>query len=756
LKNCKAEQLKSCILSPHLLYHPSVSYFVPSIVQSFSFSLLQPFSSMRSKVTVVLLFLNVVLFFYIYKVDKPMIDAGKLVEASHQVLPPEIASMDSLTRTSRTGEKVRIAKVLDTWWLTAPYEWPANPNAVSLIHNELQFLKNVTSFAVADLDKSGQTLADYGLIDPAYTVEFTAARKSFKLLIGDDTKTGNRLYVLSPDGTRVHVVGRSLTESLGLPLADLRASSIFSIPVFEVRSLNIQTAAPSNLKVRLRREPAGRWNFESPIQARAAKIAVEPTINALNGLQAKTFLPRDTDLDRTGLNNPGLRVTLEGNARHETLLLGNVTANAGEYYAKIEDKAVVFTTAVPDPLLTVLRSSQEELRDPHVTDFDSAAVTSLTIAVPGQPELSLQKLEAAGPATAQGAAAATDKDLWQVVVRAPGQAPVIAYPADAALLDDLLKKIRLLSARETHLPNGHVKYVFLSDAPSAADIESFGFNRPEREITLGLSTGGGPSGKDPSTQVLQIGVSPIQPGKAFARLTNPSFVYEILPDIIEETPASPLHYRERLLRKLPEGALVTSLALVDLVTGKALYSQKLKEGDKNWERALAVEPEPVRKPIAGILEELRELRAQQFTAGTFSAEHAETPQGPRPWRYRLDYTIAFNGEGSAQSTPASLLLTDRLGGKTQLAGTADFGGVVFAVRQELLDAVFSLTYTGPIDPGPSTPATTPAMTPASTPPANPAPVPVTASPAPAVAPAAAPATPVSAPPIATEGKEKKP
>ncbi len=674
---------------------------------------------MRSKVTVVLLFLNVVLFCYIYYYDRPLIDARQLLEASHQVLPTEIASMDSLTRTNRTGETVRLEKRNDAWWLTAPYDWPANPNAVSLIHNELQFLKNITSFAVADLAKSGQTLADYGLAEPAYTVEFTAAKKTFKLLIGDDTKSGNRLYILSPDGTRVHVVSRSLAESIGLALGDLRAESIFTIPVFEIRSLNIQTAAPSNLKVRLRRDAAARWSFESPILARAAKTAVEVAINALSALNAKTFLEtRDTDLDRAGLTSPALRVTLEGNARRETLLLGNATATAGDYFAKIEDKPVVFIATVPAPLLEVLRTSQETLRDPHVADFDPAIVTSLTLAAPGQPELSLQKLEPTAPA-AGSTARATAKEGWQLVVRAPGQAPVTSA-ADTELLTELLQKIRLLSARQVVDAAGKSKFAFLSDAPSAADTENYGFNRPEREITLGLSTGGGPRGNEPTTLVLQIGLSPDQPGKAFARLTNPTFVYEVLPDILEETPARALHYRQRLLRELPEGALLTSLALIDLTTNKSLYSQKLAEGVKNWDAAIAVEPEWARKPIAGILAQLRVLRAQRFTAETFTPDHADTPQGPRPWRYRLDYTISFNGGGSAQSTPASILLTERLGGMTQLAGTADFGGVVFHVTQELLDALFLVTYGGPQDPGPVVaPATT---APATTLPAPAAPV----------------------------------
>jgi len=670
---------------------------------------------MRSKVTVVLLFLNVVLFGYIFYFEQRWQEERQLLEARRRVLPTEIASMDSFTRTSRTGETVRLEKRGESWWLTSPYEWLANPNAVSRIHNELQFLEHETSFAVADLAKSGQTLADYGLAEPALTLEFTAAKKSYKLLIGDDTKIGNRLYVLSPDGARIHVVGRSLAESVGLPLGELRADGIFTIPVFEVRSLNIQTAAPSNLKVRLRRDAAARWSFESPILARAAKNSVEVTINTLNALNAKNFLePRDTDLDRTGLNAPTLRVTLEGNARRETLLLGNTTATAGEYYAKIEDKSVVFTTTVPAPLLEVLRSSQETLRDPHVTDFDSTTVTALTIAAPGQPELTLQKLE---PTAAPGLGLPADpstivtaKDGWQVVTRAPGQAPVTSA-ADSALITDLIQNIRLLTARK-----------FLSDAPSATDTENYGFNRPEREITFSLSTGGGPRGNEPSTVMLQIGVSPDQPGKAFARLTNPPFVYEILPDILEETPTLALHYRQRLLRELPEGAVLTSLALIDLTSNKPLFAQKIGEGDKNWDAALAMQPEVARMPIAGILGQLRVLRAQRFTADTFSPDHADTPQGPRPWRFRLDYTIAFNGGGTAQSTPASLLLTERLGGMTQLAGTADFGGVVFTITQELLDALFPLTYSTQHDPGPAPAAPAPTalatVTPVTTTPAS--------------------------------------
>ncbi|MFZ5495163.1 MAG: DUF4340 domain-containing protein [Verrucomicrobiota bacterium] len=647
---------------------------------------------MRSKVTVVLLFLNVVLFFYIFKFEEKWRAERAMSEAKRRVLPPEIASLESFTRTAPTGESVRLEKQRDgTWWLTKPHEWPANPNAISRIHNELQFLEHETSFAVADLAKGSQTLADYGLDNPALTLDLGAAGKSYRLLIGDDTKTGNRLYLLTPDTGRIHVVSRSLAESVGLPLAELRTDSIFTIPVFEVRSLNIQTGAPANLKVRLRRDQGGRWGFETPILARANKAGVETTINSLNSLTVKSF-PEGVDPARTGLDAPVLRVTFEGNARRETLLLGQA-AGDGALYARFEDKDVVFTTAVPAPLLEVLRASQEALRDRHVLEFDRAAVTAITLTAPGQPDLSLQKLEAAPAAGSPAPAAAPGGPSWQVVTRTNGQAPLTAA-ADAGVVNDLLDRLQKLSV---------VK--FLSDAPSATDVENYGFNRPEREITLGLATGGGLNGNEPSTQVLQIGVSPDRPGAAYARLMNPPFVYEIHPDILDDTPLRARHYRERLLRKLPEGAQLTGMTLVDLAGGEPLFALKLTPGEKTWERFLAtIEPESVRQALQVILDELVTLRAAAFTADSFSSEQAATPEGSRPWRYRLDYTVAFAG---SPETPASLFLTERLGGMTLVAGTAEFGGVTFTVTQPLLDALFTLTYTAKQDPGPAAPPATP-------------------------------------------------
>lgn len=650
---------------------------------------------MRSKVTVVLLFLNVLLFYYIFQYETKWQAERAQLESRRRVLGPEAATIEKFSRRSATAPTVSAEKRGDAWWLSAPMEWPANPNAISRVLHELQFLEHETSFAVADLAKGGQSLADYGLAEPAMTFTFTSGGRDYALKIGDRTEIGNRLYILSPDGSRVHVVARSVADSLGLAVEQLRTDAIFTVPVFEVRSLAVQTAPPANLKIRLRRE-GPRWGFETPILARAAKTDVEGAITALNGLRASRFVePRDADAARTGLETPQLRVTLEGNARRETLLLGApVAAPAAdakpdapiEFFAKIEDKAAVFVTALPASLLEKLRSAQQAFRDKHVLDFERPTVTALTLAAPNRPELNLQRLEAS-----QGA------EAWQLVVRnGAGQTPQ-TLPADTAVVQNLLDRLHDLIAVD-----------FISDAPTAADLENFGFNRPELEVTLALSTGGGPRGTEPSTLTLQIGATPGERSAAYARVASAPFVYRIAPDLLEDVPVQPRHFRQRLLRKLPEGTHVTGLTLVDLANDTPVL-QKLGTAEQplTAETIAANEPDPRGATLRTLLEQLRELTAKAFNTDAFAASGVEFNGATVPWRYRLDLDLTLAG-GSAQAVTSKLYLTERLGGTTQLGGTEEFGGVTFELTQELIDALFALTYAPPNDPGaPAKPAEAP-------------------------------------------------
>jgi hypothetical protein len=432
---------------------------------------------------------------------------------------------------------------------------------------------------------------------------------------------------------------------------------VFSIPVFEARSLSIQAAAPSGVRVRLHRE-GSRWSFETPVIARASTSITELAINALGALRVKSFVTQSAPAAAAPL-----RVTLEGNNRHETLFIGGAADGAGDFFAQLEGRAAVFTVAIPEQLMTTLRSAQNELRDRHVLDFDAGAVTSVALSAPNQPELSLQRLESGAGSNGAG---------WQVVRRGVGSLGPQTLPADPAAVQRLLEQLETLTARE-----------FQSDAPTAADLEDWGFNRPEREVELTLA------GQSPTQITLQVGLPTNRENVAYARIAGSSSVYAIEPDILRETSASPLAWRERQLSTLPVSARITALTLSLAADNSVVFSRKV-EGDGTWDAALAGETAARRGAVTTLLAQLRSLRAASFVQEGFP-EKIFAAGEVRPWKYRLDATISLpDGAGGSQVNTMTLWLAERTGATEQLAGSKEFA-TVFAVEQPLLDALWALT-----------------------------------------------------------------
>ncbi len=639
---------------------------------------------MRTKVTLVLLLLNVALFFFIFQFERRWRTEENWKEARRRVLGPEAANIRTLEISTAT-HRLALEKRGDTWFVTHPIEWPANPNAVNRIVNDLQFLEHETSFQVRDLEKNGQSLADYGLDQPKLTVAFSSgssaepetqsSKPETELQLGDTTKDGIRLYVLSPDHSRIHVVNQSLARSLALTFEELHADALFTIPVFEARSLNLQTPPPATLRVRLRRD-GSRWTFEAPISARASKNATELAINGLNALRVRSFITENPPAPLPS-DRPELRVSLEGNGRRETLLLGAAigptAAPTGaaaspdiEYYAQLEGRDAVFTVSIPAALKSVLDRAQVTLRETRILDFDPRAVTSVTLAAPGQPPVTLQRLET-GPQPADSAA-------WQIVLRGDGTQGPQTLTAERSAVTRLLEQLSLLAAQR-----------FESDAPRDADLEAWGFNRPEREISLSIP------GQPPIT--FQIGL-PAQPnGTAYVRTGASPSIYAIDQEFLRELPAQPRAWRERLLRELPAGARIAALKLTDLSDNSVVLETAIDPAGRPTESIS--QPEAVQT----ILSHLRSLRAAEFILDQFS-DRVNVAGDDRPWRYRLDATISLVGGAADQTSTTTLFLSPRVGGNRQLAGSpSNEFNVVFALEQPFLDALWSLIQS-PRDPGP--------------------------------------------------------
>jgi hypothetical protein len=667
---------------------------------------------MRTKVTLVLVFLNVALFFFIFRFERRWRTEDALREARRLVLGPEAANIRTLEVTLTAGGSYSLQRDRDAWFLTKPLDrWPANEHAVSAILHGLQLLEHETSFAVKDLARNNQTLADFSLDKPRITVAFTsgdpaagdaAATRSVTLRIGDATPDGKRLYVLSPDGERVHVVNRTLADSLTVPAEQLRSDVLFGVRVFEARSLSVQIAPrggdAGGVRVRIRRDGT-RWTFDAPITARASRTALELAINDLNALRARSFPA--TPPAQSPSANPTMRLALEGNNRVETLFLGEpvasaaaaarpapaapgapaTAANATEFHAQLEGRRVPFTVAVPDALLEVLRTAQEELREKRVLDFEPAAVTALSLSSPLQPNLTPFELKRIVD-TPAGAAREATRD-WQLVRRGDNPNVPRILPADPAAVQRLLAQLAALSAQK-----------FKSDAPTSADLEEWGFNRPVRELVVALGGGAAPL-------VLRLGTDAAR--NVYARVGTAAdpgnSIYQVGREILDELPLAPHAWRDRAVTDpLPAAARIAALKLTDLETRAVLYETSFNAAG---EPATAPRDLPA---LRAIVAALRALRAREYVAGGFT-ERVTAAGEDRPWRFQLDTTIAGPGSAAAEQTSTlALFLTERIGGSVQYGGLKE-QDTVFRLEQPFLDALWTLIY-GPRDPGPR-PAPTP-------------------------------------------------
>jgi hypothetical protein len=412
---------------------------------------------------------------------------------------------------------------------------------------------------------------------------------------------------------------------------------------------------------------------------------VKVAINGLNALRPKTFLnpTASTTLPSAA---PLLRIGLEGNNRFETLFLGEpVPPAAGakpatpgadvEYYGQIEGRPALFTVAVPAALVDKLRNAPEKLRETQILDFDRQAVTSIALTAPSGVPLVLQRLEA--PANSADGAA------WQVVRRGDGAQGLQTTPADRAAVKRLLDQLSQLSAT-----------AFTSDTPPAADLEKWGFNRPEREITLTLA---GPVAPAPlpganapaaanTTLVLRLGTDAQR--HVYARVGNEpnASVYAVEADLAAEFPVEPLAWRDRALPLIPSNARVTALKLTDLPARRVAFETTF---DANGQ---PVAPARLGEAAQKLTKLLPAFRVKRFRPEPFGAEE-------RPWKYQLDVTFVLPAGAAAEQTDTkTLFLGERQGGAEQLGGAKDLN-LLFDLDQPFLDALFPLAE-GQRDPGP--------------------------------------------------------
>ena len=618
---------------------------------------------MRFKFTLFLLTLNVITFGLILSLNKKTEQANSQTGGLSAMIGREVIEAD---RIELNGKGLDTPRILEhdgsSWKITAPMQWSANYFAINRMLNQLQFLEEEASFSVAEIKQTGQTLADYGLEEPQLHLTISHKDESIELSVGTATEIGNNFYLLGPSKKDVFVVNSQVIESLLVDLGDLRNREIFNIPVFEIDALSLQIRAPeavgnADFRVRVARTNNG-WIFEAPLTAEADATQVANTINTLTAAKVVEFKEQEaSDPILQGLENPTMRVTLHGNKRQQTLLIGNQVPTTKDketstYFARIEDNPTVFTVAAAP--FDKLREAQEGLRERNFMNFAPAALTSIDLSE-GDLQIRLQKLETGS---------------WQVI---ESTAETVIQPrhADPEIIAKLIDDLKNLRAS-----------TFAVDSPTPTDLDRLGFNTPRRSIKLSL-------GDEQTT--LRLAHPESENEKLYARSDKAEYIYTVdRRSTLQTIPLNAAYYRKRTLETLPEAAKIKSIQLENLLTGQIIFSHTLKDQDLIWLKALSDTAEVQQGAILTLLDAIRQFKVKTYLVDGYKDAYSLDSETTRPWLYRLSAEILLPGDETDRSDTRSYVFAKRFSGTVQV-GASSLHNVIFEIPQITLDALYTLT-----------------------------------------------------------------
>lgn len=609
---------------------------------------------MRFKLTIIFLLLNALVFAVLYYMDSRTAATARFASEQRILFPGDLlqsADRVSFESTQQPHESWRLRKEGGEWRLRAPLEWRANTFSANRILSELQLLRWDNRFSTAEMSDYGQSLADYGLLQPKLILSVGNENTEKRLLVGIATEAGERLYAKMADEDYIMVLPTTFFGGSSLRLPNLLTRDVLVLKPFEITSITLQSANSPNQRVRLAKSAGNHWMFESPIQIPADDARVAAALAGLLTVKVEAF-PEDVVLADLQ-NNAAYRLTLGAGVQRQTLLIGS-SGPGGEAdtyrYAMLEDIPTAFLLDI-DPLADML-NAQERLRDPHIFPLlDTEGITSLEFTSTSE-SCTVQKLESGG---------------WTVLSNRDGV--LVNWPADT---ETVQKAISTLGELES--------VSIVTDAPSQSDLEQAGLTRPMLRITF----------KEGTERNLLIGRADEKLRLADVKRASLPTVSRVSLGALEAFSADPLFYRNKTYTTLPRSAVIHHIAITD-ESGKSYFNFSEKTDGKldDWLKSLDT---GVGKAAEALVKQLRAFKVTSYHAT--KAEELMLPEGGTlvEWPWVLTASVSLPAGGGSQTNEIRYSISKRYGGDLQYASSGE-SGLCFELPSSFINALHTFVFT---------------------------------------------------------------
>jgi hypothetical protein len=279
------------------------------------------------------------------------------------------ADVTKIEIDKKGAEQVGLDKGSDgKWAITAPQKLTADQDAVTGVISVVDGLNSERVVEDHAID-----LKQYGLADPSVKLDLTTKDgKSQKLLLGDDTPTGNGVYAAVGGDPRVFTVATYAKTNLDKTASDLRDKRLLTTNFDKVSQIDL-TAKKQTVEFGRSKDS---WQIVKPRPLRADNFSVEDLVRRLKDAKMDLSASADTDAKTIAAAfssaTPVAAVKVTDATGSQSL---EVRKNKMDYYAK--SSAVDGVYKVANDLGTGLDKSLDDFRNKKLFDFGFDDVTAV-------------------------------------------------------------------------------------------------------------------------------------------------------------------------------------------------------------------------------------------------------------------------------------------------------------------------------------------------------------------------------------------
>lgn len=240
-----------------------------------------------------------------------------------------IKNMDSITSISyNNGQDLSFVKKNGTWYYGEDSEYPLEQNYLKNIASQFQNIEAVRKL------KNGDSLSDYGLKQPAYTIKVKDKKgKETTYYIGN--AAGDNYYLTLDDKADIYTVSSDLLTNLSYSLNDMLKVDTFP------------TLSTGNLKKVVVTKNGKNTTYTSKTKNTLDNIAGGLGVFAFGDCQ--NYSVKEKELSKYGLDEKS-RITVKINykdtdtkkAKTLTLYMGSKDKNKENYYVRLKNSKMVY------------------------------------------------------------------------------------------------------------------------------------------------------------------------------------------------------------------------------------------------------------------------------------------------------------------------------------------------------------------------------------------------------------------------------